>query len=97
MPDDKARLSISQKIARQMEKRGSTTELVNQTWAAPEMKRRALNRANDTAATAYFRSDLSYIVMENETDFVVQIGDRNYPRWKPDASIADPPQRESGK
>ena len=97
MPDDKPQLIISRKIERQMEKRGWTAELADQTWAAPAMTRRALNRAGNAEATAYFRSDLSYIVVEDETNFVVQLSDRNNPQWKPDASIADPPKRESGK
>ncbi len=81
---------ITPKIAKQMAKRGWTTELVNRTINRPFTTRSATNRATGNAATAYFQKDGSYVVRDNVTNHVIQISNKLDPKWIPDATIINP-------
>lgn len=87
MTDGRPLLRFSVKIQRQMQNRGWTPELAQRVYERPARLGRAVNRANQQAATAFFLPDASYLIVEDATGDVVQISNRNDPLWMPDASI----------
>ena len=76
-----------------MSSRGWTEQSIRDTVDNPFTTRSAIDRTdNDLPATAYYGSKVSgdYVVVNNATGNVVQIGKANDPTWKPDASIENP-------
>jgi len=86
----KAVTLIGPKIVRQMAPRGWSQALIDDTIDNPAATRPALNKATGQDATAYFRSDGSYVVRDNATNEILQVSNRNDPTWIPDSSIQDP-------
>jgi hypothetical protein len=83
--------SIPEKIKKQMTKRGWTEETINGTINNPHTTREASNKANgNSAATAYYNADGSYVVRDDASSEVIQISDRNDPNWQPDPTIQNP-------
>ncbi|HTW46261.1 MAG TPA: colicin E5-related ribonuclease [Acidobacteriaceae bacterium] len=82
---------ITDKIRRQMAKRGWTEQSVDQTISNPIHTSPSQNMATMNSATAYFNSDGSYVVVDDGTDEVVQVSNRNDPgSWEPDQRIVNP-------
>jgi len=81
---------ITAKIVRQMPRRGWSKTMIDETIDKPAATRPALNKATGQDATAYFRSDGSYVVRDNTTGEIIQISNRNDPTWIPDSSIQNP-------
>ena len=83
---EKPPLRLTGKIDRQLQRRGWTPELVLETYELSRVQRPSKRRSGGPA-TAYFRADLSYIVVEDGTGVVVQISNRSwlkhayYPNW----------------
>jgi hypothetical protein len=83
----------SPKILKQMPRRGWTTSLVEETIRDPERTGKTRDQrvvggeSRNDPATAYFRDDDSYVVRNDRTKDIVQLSDRNDPRWIPDARI----------
>ncbi len=84
-----SRFSYGRKIANQSRNRGWTDGLIGDTVANFHVTRRAVNKATGGSATAYFRKDGSYIVLDDTTRDVIQVSDR-LRRWIPDSTIANP-------
>jgi len=78
-------LTISQKIAGQMGPRGWSQGLMDETVANPAATHPVWDFTTGTkqAATAYARSDGSYVVVNDSTRAVVQVSDINNTGWKP--------------
>ena len=76
----------SNKITKQMAKRGWTKDLVKST-IKNNVGRKAVNKATGKAATAYFTKSGDYVVIENVTKNIVQISNRFDPNWVADATI----------
>jgi hypothetical protein len=91
MEEPVARCSL--KIRKQMEPRGWTRALIEGTIRNPNQtgrtrdQRSAVKEKRDEPATAYFRSDGSYVIRNDRTKEIVQISDRNDPDWTPDSRI----------
>ena len=79
------RLSISEKIAGQMAPRGWSETLIKETVSKPATKHPVWDFTTGTrqAATAYARSDGSYVVVNDATGAVVQVSDIYKVGWKP--------------
>ncbi len=77
--------SISEKIAGQMGPRGWSHELLQETIDNPAATHSVWDFTGGTrqAATAYARSDGSYVVLNDETRAIVQVSDINKVGWKP--------------
>ncbi len=80
---------IGSKIQRQMGKRGWTDSevedtITNPARTVPTRDTRHLPGGGrmDDPATAYMRSDGSYVVRNDKTGDVVQVSNRNDPNWK---------------
>jgi hypothetical protein len=80
--------TIGAKIEAQMVERGWNPELIAETIKNPsrkiatrDVRRRIDGGMNDDPATAYCREDGSYVVRSDRTGDVVQVSDRNNPRW----------------
>ena len=69
---------------------GWTQSLVDDTIDNPVASRPCLNKATGQDATAYFRSDGSYVVRDNATGEIIQVSNRNDPGWIPDSAIQNP-------
>jgi hypothetical protein len=69
---------------------GWTQSLVDDTIDNPVASRPSLNKATGQDATAYFRSDGSYVVRDNATGEIIQVSNRNDPGWIPDSAIQNP-------
>ena len=82
--------SFPDKIRRQMGSRGWSKDSVRDTVNNPHTMRASRNKANGNPATAYYRADGSYVVVDDITGEVVQVSDRTKPRWFPDSEIQDP-------
>ncbi len=81
--------NIEAKIAKQMEKRGWTTEGIDstvnnpsQTVATTDTRWRPDGTKMNDPATAYINKDGSYVVRNNKTGDIVQVSDRTDPNWK---------------
>jgi hypothetical protein len=81
---------ITDKIARQMTRRGWTTDLIETTRSAAYTAREAVNKANGNPATAYYNKDGSYVVVDNVTKEVIQVSNRLDPKWIADSTIKNP-------
>ncbi|MCL6600922.1 MAG: hypothetical protein K6T81_19630 [Alicyclobacillus macrosporangiidus] len=82
--------NITPKIANQMGRRGWNEDSIHDTVNNPHTTRPATNKANGNRATAYFNEDGSYVVRDNETKDIIQVSDRNDPKWVPDSTIENP-------
>ena len=79
----------SRKIGKQMEKRGWTEALIQETIRHPTktVKTRdtrwlpGADRPLDDPATAYYASDGSYIVRNDQSGAIAQISNKNDPNW----------------
>lgn len=78
------------KLANEMAKRGWTKKDVQGTVDNPHTTRDSTNKANGNDATAYYNEDGSYVVVDDETNEVIQVSDKNDPNWIPDSSIENP-------
>ena len=79
------------KLAGQMAKRGWTKELIKDTVDNYYTKRVSYNKANGNKATAFYTEEGAYVVIDDITKEVIQVGNRINPReWRPDPSIIDP-------
>ena len=78
-------LSISSKIANQMEPRGWSEKLIDDAVANPAATHSVWDFTTGAkqAATAYERADGSYVVVNDSTGAVVQVSDINDAGWKP--------------
>ena len=78
-------LLISEKISTQMGPRGWTEQAINETVASPAETHPVWDytTGNQQPATAYVRSDGSYVVVNDSSGEVVQISDATDPDWKP--------------
>lgn len=76
---------IGEKIAGQIGPRGWTEALIQGTVDNPTATHAVWDFTSGTrqAATAYARSDGSYVVLNDETRLVVQVSDINKANWKP--------------
>jgi hypothetical protein len=83
-------VGVSKKISGQMGERGWTSDLLDSTRNKPFTTRDALNKSNGNKATAYFNKDGSHMVIDNGTNNIIQISNRNDPNWRPDATIVNP-------
>ena len=81
----------AQKLSNQMNKRGWTEEMVEDTVRNPYTTRVSTNKATGNSATVYYNKSGSYVVIDDVTKEVVQISDNINPStWIPDPSIIDP-------
>ena len=81
----------SRKLASQISKRGWTKDLVMDTVENPYTIRTSINRATGNPATVYYTKRGSYVIVDDVTKAVVQVGDNINPaKWVPDSSIVDP-------
>jgi hypothetical protein len=91
--DIKTPVGISDKIRGQLGARGWTTESIDEVIQKPNQTGTSVNRANGNDATAYFRKDGHYVVIDDTTNEVVQISDTNRKigsgpgNWKVDRDI----------
>lgn len=81
-------LHISEKIRKQMNKRGWTEKMIELVYMNPEKTEQTRDRRynidgtrKDNPATVYYRSDGSYIVCNDITGDVVQISNIDDPNW----------------
>ncbi|MEF2964205.1 colicin E5-related ribonuclease [Paenibacillus sp. M1] len=84
------KIEIDKKIAGQMERRGWTEDSIEDTVNEPHETSEATNKANGEDATAYFNEDGSYVVVENNSEKVIQVSNKNDPLWIPDSTIKNP-------
>lgn len=57
----------------------------------PYTLRTSINRATGNPSTVYYTKQGSYVIVDDVTKAVVQVGDNINPStWVPDASIVDP-------
>lgn len=82
---------------RQMAQRGWTKELVQSTVDNPYTTRFSRNKATKNTATIYYNKDGSYVILDDLTNEVVQVSNRNNPAWAPDSDIIDPYIPERGE
>ena len=78
------------KLIGQMERRGWTMNSVESLIMSPYTTRSSINRATGNSATAYFDEYGNYVIVDDLTNEIVQVSDRNDPNWIPDSSIKDP-------
>lgn len=85
---DDATIGIGNKISGQMSGRGWTSDLIGDTLRNPsrtvvtrDTRWTSVGTRMDDAATAYIRSDGTYIVRNDVTGDIVQISNRNDPNW----------------
>lgn len=84
-------IEISDKIIKQMDKRGWSVELIKQTVHDSTITREAINKATNNPATAYYTKEGAYVVVDNVSNTVVQISNRLDPaNWIPDPTIINP-------
>ena len=82
--------TISQKIARQIERRNWSRAEIDATIQNPFTTRTAINKATSGAATAYYTQAGDYIVVDNLTGEIIQISEKGNSAWIPDSSINNP-------
>ncbi len=91
MAEKATRWRADQKIRKQMRQRGWNDDLIAETIRSPY--RRAVTRdtrykmdipgqKRNDPATAYIRTDGSYVVRNDITEDIVQVSDRNDPDWQ---------------
>ena len=81
----------AEKLANQISKRGWTKDLVIDTIDNPYTIRTSVNRATGNSATVYYTKRGSYVIVDDITKAVVQVGDNINPTtWIPDSNIVDP-------
>jgi len=81
------------KVSTQLDKRGWTTESVQNTVDNPFTTRAALNKANGNPATAYYNKDGTYVSVENGTGNILQVTNNARVQdgtWLPDNTIINP-------
>jgi RHS repeat-associated protein len=83
-------VNITDKIAKQMQRRGWDGDAIEKTAQKPYATSEATNKATGGDATAYFNKDGSYIIKDNQTGDVIQISNKNDPGWVPDQTIKNP-------
>src|SRR5207249_2858767 len=82
---------FTEKINKQLAKRGWTKESVLDTINNPHATSEALNKATGNAATAYFNADGSYVSVDDITHEIIQVSDKLHPDlWFPDNTIVNP-------
>lgn len=80
----------AERLLRQLEKRGWTKEMIEQTVDNPYTTRKSINLGNKgTPATVYYLKDRAHVIVDDMTKEVVQISDR-LGTWFPDSRIIDP-------
>ncbi len=80
-----------EKLTNQILKRGWTKDLVMDTVDNPHIIRTSINRATGNSATVYYTKQGSYVIVDDVTKALVQVGDNINPStWIPDSSIVDP-------
>jgi hypothetical protein len=84
------RIVISDKITRQMARRGWDESSINDVVSNPFTTRQAFNKATGQTATAFYTQDGSYVVRDNVSAEIVQISKKGDPDWVPDSSIINP-------
>jgi hypothetical protein len=82
--------TIDEKNERQMLKRGWSGMLIDDVIANPYTKRKAENKATEQTSTVYYQKNGSYVVVEDNTNLIIQISDRTDPNWAPDPTIINP-------
>lgn len=81
----------AEKLANQISKRGWTKDLVVDTVDNPYTIHTSIKRATGNSATDYYTKQGSYVIVDDVTKAVVQVGDNINPStWVPDSSIVDP-------
>jgi len=78
------------KLENEMGKRGWTEEDVKDTVDEPHTTRDSENKANGDSATAYYNEDGTYVVVDDVTNEVIQVSNKNDPNWAPDSAIQNP-------
>jgi hypothetical protein len=89
-PPPKPKIVISDKISRQMSRRGWDQSSINNVVSNPFTTRQAFNKATGQTATAFYAQDGSYVVRDNSTAEIVQISQKGDGDWVPDSSIINP-------
>ena len=80
-----------QKLMSQMDSRGWSEELLNNTVDNPYTIRISMNKATGNPATVFYTQRGSYVIVDDITKQIVQISDNINPStWVPDTSIVDP-------
>jgi len=82
--------NITDKIQRQMGRRGWSSQDIDETINSPFTTRSSTNLETGNSATAYYRADGSYVVRDDVTQDIIQVSDRNNPNWIPDRNIVNP-------
>ena len=86
------------KLERQLSVRGWTYDDVSNTVNNAFTTRKSINRATGNPATVYYNKDGSHVIIDDNTNEVVQVSNKFDPNWIPDPNIINPyiPQ-EKGK
>ena len=80
----------AEKLTNQITKRGWTKNLVMDTVDNPYTIRTSINRATGNSATVYYTKKGSYVIVDDVTKAVIQVGDNINPSTLvPDSSIVD--------
>ena len=80
-----------QKLMSQMDSRGWSEELLNNTVDNLYTIRISMNKATGNPATVFYTQRGSYVIVDDITKQIVQISDNINPStWVPDTSIVDP-------
>jgi len=81
----------STKLSSQMSQRGWTESTVRDTVSNPFTTRASTNLATGNSATAYYNQRGGYVIIDDVTNAVVQVGDNINPSsWIPDPNIINP-------
>jgi hypothetical protein len=81
----------TQKLIDQMDQRGWTESSVRNTVNNPHTTRVSTNMATGNSATVYYNRSGGYVIIDNITNAVVQVGDNINPiTWIPDPRIINP-------
>ena len=74
----------------QIAERSWTTTDIKEVIANPYTTRSTINRAERSAATAYYTKEGAYVVVDDISGKIVQVSDKNSLDWIPDRDIIDP-------
>lgn len=81
----------SNKLSSQMDARGWTKEIIEDTVDNPFTTRSSWNKATGNKATVFYKENGAYVIVDNKTKEIVQISDNINPgTWIPDSSIINP-------
>lgn len=83
------KIKISEKIKKQMQKRGWTQDSIEEAINNPSTTKSATDRRhlpsgsrNNESATQYYTKDGHYVVRNDKTGDIVQVSNRNDPNWR---------------